>query len=78
MCKFSTKSGGVPFQISFFLGDLTRSDPICIYNLKSYWCLTNELLFLTNKILIKFWLTSLKGPSEKRDALCPTPTCVVF
>ena len=28
MCKFSSKSGGVPFQISFFLGDLTRNDPI--------------------------------------------------
>ena len=29
MCKFSSKSGGggVPFQISFFLGDLTRNDP---------------------------------------------------
>ena len=26
MCKFSSKSGGVPFQISFFLGDLTRND----------------------------------------------------
>ena len=31
MCKFSSKSGGgVPFQISFFLGDLTRNDPIHI------------------------------------------------
>ena len=28
MCKFSSKSGGVPFQISFFLGDLTRNDPV--------------------------------------------------
>ena len=29
MCKFSSKSGGgVPFQISFFLGDLTRNDPM--------------------------------------------------
>ena len=28
MCKFSSKSGGVPFQISFFWGDLTRNDPI--------------------------------------------------
>ena len=28
MCKFSSKSGGVPFQISFFLGDLTRNDPL--------------------------------------------------
>ena len=27
MRKFSSKSGGVPFQISFFLGDLTRNDP---------------------------------------------------
>ena len=27
MYKFSSKSGGVPFQISFFLGDLTRNDP---------------------------------------------------
>ena len=27
MCKFSSKSGGVPFQISFFWGDLTRNDP---------------------------------------------------
>ena len=27
MCKFLSKSGGVPFQISFFLGDLTRNDP---------------------------------------------------
>ena len=27
MCKFSSKSGGVPFQILFFLGDLTRNDP---------------------------------------------------
>ena len=27
MCKFSSKSGGVPFQISLFLGDLTRNDP---------------------------------------------------
>ena len=27
MCKFSSKSGGVPFQISCFLGDLTRNDP---------------------------------------------------
>ena len=27
MCKFSSKSGGVPFQISNFLGDLTRNDP---------------------------------------------------
>ena len=27
MCKFSSKSEGVPFQISFFLGDLTRNDP---------------------------------------------------
>ena len=27
MCKFSSKSGGVPFQFSFFLGDLTRNDP---------------------------------------------------
>ena len=30
MCKFSSKSEGVPFQISFFLGDLTRNDPNCI------------------------------------------------
>ena len=30
MCKFSSKSGGVPFQISFFLGDLTRNDPYVI------------------------------------------------
>ena len=28
MCKFSSKSGGVPFQILFFLGDLTRNDHI--------------------------------------------------
>ena len=28
MCKFSSKSGGVPFQISFFWGDLTRNHPI--------------------------------------------------
>ena len=27
MCKFLSKSGGVPFQISFFWGDLTRNDP---------------------------------------------------
>ena len=27
MCKFSSKSGGVPFQILSFLGDLTRNDP---------------------------------------------------
>ena len=27
MCNFSSKSGVVPFQISFFLGDLTRNDP---------------------------------------------------
>ena len=30
MCKFSSKSGGVPFQISFFWGDLTRNDPIAL------------------------------------------------
>ena len=30
MCKFSSQSGGVPFQISFFLGDLTRNDPLSI------------------------------------------------
>ena len=31
MCKFSSKSGGgVPFQISFFWGDLTRNDPTVI------------------------------------------------
>ena len=30
MCKFSSKSGWVPFQISFFLGDLTRNDPACV------------------------------------------------
>ena len=28
MCKFLSKSGGVLFQISFFLGDLTRNDPL--------------------------------------------------
>ena len=33
MCKFSSKSGGVPFQISFFLGDLTRNDPIETFHL---------------------------------------------
>ena len=31
MCKFSSKSGGVPFQISLFLGDLTRNDPVVLY-----------------------------------------------
>ena len=31
MCKFSSKSGGVPFQISFFGGDLTRNDPMMLY-----------------------------------------------
>ena len=31
MCKFSSKSGGVPFQILFFLGDLTRNDPLLIF-----------------------------------------------
>ena len=30
MCKFSSKSGGGPFQISFFLGDLTRNDPCVV------------------------------------------------
>ena len=32
MCKFSSKSEGVPFQILFFLGDLTRNDPSAITN----------------------------------------------
>ena len=35
MCKFSSKCGGVPFQISFFLGDLTRNDPLYMYI--GYW-----------------------------------------
>ena len=33
MCKFLSKSGGVPFQISFFWGDLTRNDPIDKYEI---------------------------------------------
>ena len=40
MCKFSSKSGGVPFQISFFLGDLTRNDPVII-------CAQNEKIMMT-------------------------------
>ena len=32
MCKFLSKSEGVPFQISFYLGDLTRNDPSAITN----------------------------------------------
>ena len=35
MCKFSSKSGGVPFQISFFWGDLTRNDPATASALKA-------------------------------------------
>ena len=37
MCKFSSKSGGgVPFQISFFLGDLTRNDPLYVTSILMY------------------------------------------
>ena len=39
MCKFSSKSGGVPFQP---LGDLTWNDPILIYMYINHWDL--ELL----------------------------------
>ena len=48
MCKFSSKSGGVPFQISFFLGDLTRNDP-------------NEIVFTCAKIVNKYELSIYKG-----------------
>ena len=37
MCKFSSKSRGVPFQISFFWGDLTRNDPIVIMTYVLYY-----------------------------------------
>ena len=35
MCKFSSKSGGggVPFQISFILGDLPRNDPLIMWRI---------------------------------------------
>ena len=39
MCKFSSKSGGVPFQILFFLGDLTRNDPNMNLICKVRWAL---------------------------------------
>ena len=44
-CKFSSKSGGVPFQISFFWGDLTRNDPATISTLKMAANLTQTLNF---------------------------------
>ena len=37
MCKFLSKSGGVPFQP---LGDLTRNDPTAISNFDSETCNT--------------------------------------
>ena len=39
MCKFSSKSGGVPFQISFFLGDLTRNDPCVVFHFNVHNCM---------------------------------------
>ena len=47
MCKFSSKSGGVPFQP---LGDLTWNDPI-VYDFKHYIMLYS----ITNvQIIIRF------------------------
>ena len=43
MCKFASKSGGVPFQISFFGGDLTRNE-LYIDNVAEY---------VVNKSIIK-------------------------
>ena len=45
MCKFSSKSGGVPFQP---LGDLTWNDPITIavVNHILYCCFTEVFLFV--------------------------------
>ena len=49
MCKFSSKSGGVPFQP---LGDLTWNDPstsmICAINMtKHYMCVDNDAMTKT-------------------------------
>ena len=58
MCKFSSKSGGVPFQNSFFLGDLTRNDPDALHvkissitmdeNIIEYFIIKSSILCVTN------------------------------
>ena len=47
MCKFSSKSGWVAFQISFFLGDLTRNDPVLLY----YMC-AKRIKFLMTRLSV--------------------------
>ena len=68
MCKFSSKSGGVPFQISFFLGDLTRNDPSSKI----------EINFSFKGLLVASWSTvqrsqlilpALKSPPKMRVLL---------
>ena len=53
MCKFSSKSEGVPFQISFFLGDLTRNDPVGI---QKYYCNIRKILCELKFNLREPWL----------------------
>ena len=47
MCKFSSKSGGVPFQISFFWGDLTRNDPMAKFG-DPY----NDLSYIISNVIL--------------------------
>ena len=68
MCKFSSKygGGGVPFQISFFLGDLTRNDPTCNSNFEK--SLLSDMHHPTPNICVKFEtnrLVSYTAPHSK-------------
>ena len=47
MCKLSSKSGEVPFQISFFLGDLTRNDPTQETVMSSVCCIFSSLVTIS-------------------------------